>query len=223
MTGRPHLVVVDPAVRTAETECFNRMALTAPLPVTYHLPCMYGLESLQAEDMRAVRGLIILGSASSVTERLPWQVALETWLRPHLEAGLPTLGLCYGHQMLAHMLGGRVAYMTPERTKLKGFRRVKVAATAAWPAGEGELVVSHNEAVVEAPRDMTVLATSDAVAIDGLAHRTLPIWTLQPHPEATPEFLSHHGIPAPARPAEALAFGFSLVDAFLAYAARGQG
>ena len=216
---RPHLLVIDPAVRTAETECFNRIALVSPLPVTYHLPCMYGLQSLLAEDMTAARGLVILGSASSVTERLPWQVALEDWLRPHLARGLPTLGLCYGHQMIAHMLGGKVAYMTPERTKLKGFRRVKVAATPAWAAGEGELVVSHNEAVVDAPRDMEILATSDAVRIDGLAHRSLPIWTFQPHPEATPEFLRHHSIPLPASPDQSLRYGYSLVDAFLVHAA----
>lgn len=220
MTARPHLLIIDPAVRTAETECFNRMALAAPLPLTYHLPCMYGLQSLLAEDMATVRGLVILGSASSVTDRAPWQLALESWLRPHLERGLPTLGLCYGHQMLAHMYGGQVAYVTPERTKLRGLRRVKVAATAAWPASEGALAVSHNEAVTQAPRDMRVLATSAEIAIDGLAHRTLPIWSLQPHPEATPEFLTNHGIVLPAAPATALAYGQQLVDAFLAYAAK---
>jgi len=222
MTARPHVVVIDPAVRNAETECFNRMALASPLPLTYHLPCLHGMQSLQAEDMAAARGIILLGSAASVNERLPWQVALETWLRPHLEAGVPTFGFCYGHQMLAFMMGGRIDYMTPERTKLKGMRRVKLKATRAWPAGEGALVVSHNEAVMEAPRDMEIVATSDAVAIDGLAHRSLPIWSLQPHPEATPEFLVSHQVPAPTPLGAALSYGYSLVDSFLAYAAQAR-
>lgn len=218
-TARPHIMVIDPAMRIAEVECFNHIALTSPLPVTYHLPAMYGLQSLAYADMRSARGLIILGSASSVHDRLPWQSALEDWLRPHLDAGLPTLGLCYGHQMLATMFGGRVAYVSPDQFKHKGLRRISVSATPCWPAGDGLVVVSHNETVADAPSCMRPIATSALIANDGLAHTQLPIWSFQSHPEATPAFLHNHAISTDEAP-QAFAFGQSLVAGFVNFAAK---
>jgi GMP synthase (glutamine-hydrolysing) len=215
-----HVVVIDPAMRVAEVECFNYLALTTPAKLTYHLPAMYGMQSLRAERLADVAAVVIFGSASSVHDRLPWQGELEAWLEPvMLSRRVPTLGLCYGHQMLAHMLGGRVDYLYPERRKLSGFRDVTIDASPLGPARRGELVVSHNEAVVAAPPSMTVWAKSDAVAIDGLRHRELPIYSFQPHPEAVPEFLANHAIePGPAPLAPRLAFGHELVAAFLSQA-----
>ncbi len=227
---KPHVAVIDPARKTAEVECLNRMALAAPLPLTYHLPAMYGMQSRAAEDRAQVRGVVILGSASSVNDREPWQVALETWLKPHLLRGLPALGICYGHQMLAYMFGGRVDYLYPDRTKLKGLRRVEIgdlprvsAGDVGWAKQSGALVVSHNEVVATVPADFAVIAHSDAVAVDGLAHRRLPIWSLQPHPEATTEFLMNHQIEGPIKDppeSDALRFGHGLVDAFIRVAAN---
>ena len=65
----PHFIVVDPAAHTPEVACFNRLAAAAPLPCTYHLPGLFGMQSLLAEDAKAARGLIILGSAASVHDR----------------------------------------------------------------------------------------------------------------------------------------------------------
>jgi GMP synthase (glutamine-hydrolysing) len=215
---RPQIAVIDPARALAELPCYNRLALTAPLPTTYHLPQMFGTGSLEALDPTFVRGLVILGSASSVNERAPWQTAFEAWLRPWLERGVPTLGICYGHQMLAHMFDGRVDYAFPGQIKKQGFRAVRFAASLLGPAEHGELVVSHCEAVVEAPASMRVIATSDDVAVEGLQHERLPIVSLQAHPEATPEFLTSHEIPLTGVPR--LAFGHALVARFLEACAR---
>lgn len=223
MTSRPHLLVIDPAMRIAEIECFNRMALHSPLPLTYHLPALRGMQSLAVEPMDSVRGLVILGSASSVNDRLSWQHELEEWLRPHLERGLPTLGICYGHQMLAAIFGGKVGFVSPDQRKLKGLREVTLTkATDPWSApARGMLCVSHQETVTEMPRDFDVFASSEEITLDGLCHRRLPIFTFQPHPEATPEFLQSHGISLPD--GSPLAFGHQLVDGFLRFAATYQG
>lgn len=218
-TARPHVLVIDPAMRIAEVECFNLVAQMATVPCTYHLPAMFGMQSLQAEDMGSVLGIIILGSAASVHDRSPWQHDLEGWLMPHLRSRIPTIGFCYGHQMLAHMFGGRVDYVFADRTKHSGMREIQVDHTPWHKAGSGRIVVSHCETVVQAPAAMRVLAKSPEITVDGLAHVDLPIWSLQSHPESTPAFLANHEIKV-VDPARELAFGHGIVRGFLDYATR---
>ncbi|MEW6678928.1 MAG: glutamine amidotransferase [Pseudomonadota bacterium] len=59
-------------------------------------------------------GAIITGSHAMVTECPAWSEALAEWLRQAVPTGLPVLGICYGHQLLAHALGGEVADLDPE-------------------------------------------------------------------------------------------------------------
>src|SRR4051812_29407875 len=99
-----HIAVIDPAVSRAELDCFNRLARVSPLPLNYYLPALYGLETFTENELA---GFILLGSASSPTEKSPWQNKLAARLQPLLARGLPALGLCFGHQFLAHLAGAR--------------------------------------------------------------------------------------------------------------------
>ena len=211
-----HIVIVDPAMRAPELASLNRIALASPLPVTYHLPALFGMASLLQQDVATARGVIVLGSASSVNDRLEWQLALEAWLRPHLDQGMPTLGICYGHQMLAHLFGGRVTYMFADQRKHVGLRQVSIDATPWSPKMDGAIAVSHNEHVAAVPDCMRVIARSNDVAVDGLAHATLPIWSFQSHPEATPVFFADRKIDMVDH---VLGFGHDLVDRFIRFAA----
>ena len=53
-------------------------------------------------------GTIVTGSAAMVTDRHDWSERSAQWLREAADAGMPLLGICYGHQLLAHALGGEV-------------------------------------------------------------------------------------------------------------------
>lgn len=57
-------------------------------------------------DPGAVAGVVMTGSHAMVTDRAAWSERVAAWLRDAVPAGVPTLGICYGHQLLADALGG---------------------------------------------------------------------------------------------------------------------
>lgn len=57
-----------------------------------------------------IAGVVITGSHAMVSERAPWSEALVPWLRAAVQQQTPVLGICYGHQLLAHALGGEVEH-----------------------------------------------------------------------------------------------------------------
>jgi GMP synthase (glutamine-hydrolysing) len=216
---RRHILVIDPAMHTPELDCFNRMAASAPVPLTYHLPALHGLASIRRAEANAT-GIVVLGSASSVNDRLPWQIELGDWLLPRMHDGLPTLGLCFGHQLIGQLLGARVEYLFPDHHKLQGFESTQLAASSLWGEARcGLFYASHREVVTSCPPAMTVIATRPAVPFDGFAHDRLPIWTFQTHPEATPAFLENRGLSDDGDPSR-FAHGHDIVDRFLRFAAR---
>ena len=108
---------------------------------------------------------VITGSAAMVTDRAEWSERTAGWIGEAFAAGLPLLGVCYGHQLMAHALGGRVGVLPGGREI--GTQWVQVDETPADPLLGGlpprfAAHTSHQQTVLEAPPDSRVLARSDA-------------------------------------------------------------
>lgn len=65
-------------------------------------------EGAPLPDYDAISGVIITGSHEMVTEQLDWSERTATWLPGLVERKIPVLGICYGHQLLAYAMGGKV-------------------------------------------------------------------------------------------------------------------
>ncbi|MFW5654626.1 MAG: type 1 glutamine amidotransferase [Roseicyclus sp.] len=122
----------------------------------------------------AADGWVITGSRHGAYEDLPFIPPLEDLVRAIAGAGRPLVGVCFGHQIVAQALGGRVIKY-PGGWAL-GLRRYRVGgaelALHAW----------HQDQVVELPPGATVLGTSEMTdhALLAIGDRIL---TIQPHPE----------------------------------------
>ena len=136
-----------------------------------------------AEDVSAA---IVTGSHHMVSDREPWSERTASWLGQNL-GRLPILGICYGHQLLAHACGGRVGYH-PGGVEL-GTADVRLTAEAAADPLFGALEtqgfpahVAHRQTVLELPAGAVRLAGNDFEPHHAfrLGSRA---WGVQFHPE----------------------------------------
>jgi len=137
-------------------------------------------------DPEGLAAVVITGSPAMVSAREDWSERTAEWLRKAVHAGLPVLGVCYGHQLLAHALGGRVG-PNPAGRQIGTVKARRVALEKEDPL-LGYLPetfpaqTSHSEVVLEAPANAVRLATSPLD--DNFALRYADrAWGLQFHPE----------------------------------------
>ncbi|MFW6317117.1 MAG: type 1 glutamine amidotransferase [Halorubrum sp.] len=130
-------------------------------------------------------GVVLTGSTAGVyeSESRPWIADQEALVRELVDREIPTLGVCFGHQVANSALGGTVEAV--------GTTAALVEATLDDDPlfdGVGPVVVSlHGDAVTEVGADMEVIASADHARVFGTRHRTAPLWTVQFHPEIAAE------------------------------------
>jgi GMP synthase (glutamine-hydrolysing) len=142
-----------------------------------------GAELPKVSDVLAV---VVTGSSAYVSDREPWSERAAGWLAELVAAGTPLLGICYGHQLLAHALGGRV-----ERNP-RG-REMGTVEVALLPEAGGDplfrdlgnpltVQTTHLESVTELPPGARRLGEN---ALD--PHHAFAVgaaaWGVQFHPE----------------------------------------
>jgi GMP synthase (glutamine-hydrolysing) len=122
-------------------------------------------------------GIIMSGGPRSVSDpgapRVDWDVT---------ELDKPVLGVCYGHQLLATMLGGRVTSGSSE------FGRSRLHVTEANPLFantpvEQRVWMSHSDSVVSLPKNVQILASTSSCDAAAFADVQQRLYGVQFHPE----------------------------------------
>ena len=125
-----------------------------------------------------VKGLILSGGPSSVYE--PNAPRLDPRI---LEANLPILGLCYGHQLIAQIAKGKVE---PAACKEYGIAHVAIDKPVGVLEGLSEkekVWMSHGDTVSAMPSEYEVLAHTESCPVAAFRHKEKSIYGLQWHPE----------------------------------------
>jgi GMP synthase-like glutamine amidotransferase len=125
-------------------------------------------------------GWLITGSKHGAYEDHTWIPPLEAFIREIVARGLPLIGVCFGHQIIAQALGGKVE-------KFDGGWAV---GPTTYQIGEDTLSLNawHQDQVTVLPEGARVLGTNDFCKYAILSYGDT-IWTIQPHPEFTNAFI----------------------------------
>ena len=140
---------------------------------------------------REIAGAVITGSAAMVTERADWSERTAGWIRSAMDAETPLLGVCYGHQLMAHALGGTVGWL-PAGREIGTHTITRVDGAGAGPT-DGLPVsfpahTTHRQSVLAPPPGAKALASSERDPHQILRYAPHAL-SAQFHPEFSDEFM----------------------------------
>ena len=133
------------------------------------------------ESIQICDGWLITGSKFGAYEDHPWIPPLEAFIRDCFAQRVPLVGICFGHQIIAQALGGRVE-------KFKGGWAVGRKTYNFEDLGEVAVNAWHQDQVTEKPEGARVIASNDFCANAALIYDDRAL-TIQPHPEFGPDFI----------------------------------
>lgn len=140
------------------------------------------LDGIFPKDVRECDGWLLTGSRHSAYEKLPWIAQLEVFLRATYAAEVPIVGICFGHQVLAQALGGKV----------EKFPMGWGVGSTTYEFADGRQEVMnawHQDQIMVRPDDATVVASNTFCTNAALAYGNRAI-SFQAHPEFTNAFTS---------------------------------
>lgn len=124
-------------------------------------------------------GWLITGSRHGAYEDHPWIPPLEQFIRDSFAAHVPMVGICFGHQIIAQAMGGRV----------EQFAGGWAVGATDYDFGGETLTLNawHRDQVTTLPPGARVLASNDFCANAALLYDHA--FTVQAHPEFRPDFI----------------------------------
>lgn len=125
-------------------------------------------------DVDRFDGYVISGSDKGVYDDTPWMAPLRAWLLGARDAGKPMFGICFGHQIMADVFGGKAEKVGDAEVGVRTFE-----------AGDTTIKghVWHQDQVTEVPPGAEVIAKADYCPVAALSYRSFPAMSVQFHPE----------------------------------------
>ena len=125
-------------------------------------------------------GVILSGSPCSVLDEEAPDVALEVF------GNLPLLGVCYGAQLLAKKMGGKVAKSAHREYGRAKLNQVKDVTDLLSQVNVGSTVwMSHGDTIVELPEVFEQIASTENIPVAAFKWKDRPVYGIQFHPEVT--------------------------------------
>jgi GMP synthase (glutamine-hydrolysing) len=136
--------------------------------------------SAPASELVNYKGIILSGGPASVSAKDSVKCDLRIF-----GLGIPILGICYGHQLIGHLLGGKVekGLVREYGSTIVGFKEKKDIFRNVH--NTEHVWMSHFDQVVKAPAGFKIIASSKDCPIAGMANYEKNIFSVQFHPEVT--------------------------------------
>lgn len=139
---------------------------------------VYPEDALHAIKKLKPTGIILSGGPSSVYES-----GAPTLPKELFTLGIPVLGICYGWQLMAHLMGGEVKSSLHEYG-LETLHITKHASILTLPNKEYRVIVSHGDSVTKLPPEFTVIGSTSNVPFSAVVNEKDRLYGIQFHPEA---------------------------------------
>ena len=178
--------LVSPANRERHgsyPQMFEAMIAAADPTVTFGTVSVPAGEKLP--DASGLEAILITGSSAGVYDDFDWIAPLEAFVRTAHARKVPMVGVCFGHQLVAHALGGRVAAL-PTCSEYGTIEVKATPAADADPVFQGapktfKAQAAHSQTVADLPRGAKLLA-ENGFGVQA-ARMADTVWGLQFHPE----------------------------------------
>ncbi|ERH10127.1 MAG: GMP synthase - glutamine amidotransferase domain protein [halophilic archaeon J07HX64] len=167
------IALLNASYDPVETRRNFRRELDADL-VEYHTP------SGEIPETVAFDACVVTGSRASVYWEEPWIDDLKSWVTGAIGSGLPALGVCFGHQLLADVVGGTVEDIGDYELGYRTVRRRDGTTLLAGVDEEFTAFTTHSDRVSDLPEDARLLAAND-YGVQGF--RANNVFGVQFHPE----------------------------------------
>ena len=169
-------------------EMFER--LLAPKLPNWSYDSVALMDGERLPDPARLDAILITGSPAGVYDETPWMSPLMDFIRWAADARTPQIGICFGHQAIAHALGAKVA----KSDKGWGIGRhvYDVVKPQSWmraaPVETFSLGVSHQDQVLTLPPGAELVGRSDFCEFAALAYPQARAISFQGHPEYSAGF-----------------------------------
>ena len=138
-------------------------------------PCDMTIEEIKEYDPI---GIIFTGGPNSVYDESSPHVDKAIF-----DLGIPVLGICYGCQLIAYTLGGKVEHASTSEYGKRSFTFLKDSPISKDIPKESICWMSHTDHVTEVPAGYDVLATTESCPVTVFGSDKARVYGIQLHPE----------------------------------------